>query len=218
MHVIAIDGPAGSGKSTVAKRVASRLDIPYLDTGAMYRSVAFAVVQRGIDPDDKEAVVELARDLEIEVDEFVLVDGVDATVEIRGPVVTQVVSSVASNQGVRDELVRRQREWGMARKNAVLEGRDIGRVVFPDAILKVYLTADEQERARRRAAEQGNHDHQVVASDISRRDYADRKQMGIAEDAIIIDSSTMAIDDVVDMVLSLWQQRIDKEENDKQKA
>jgi cytidylate kinase len=133
MRVIAIDGPAGSGKSTVAKRVAARLGLPYLDTGAMYRSVAFACIQRGIDPDDAEVVARLARDVDIDVGDKVLVDGVDATIEIRGPEVTRAVSAVAANAAVRRELVMRQREWGDAHGGGVVEGRAIGPVVFPDA-------------------------------------------------------------------------------------
>ena len=145
--VIAIDGPAGSGKSTVARAVAARLGLAYLDTGAMYRAVAFAAIRRGIDPEDTTSVAALARELDLSVDERVCVDGVDATIEIRTPEVTRAVSIVAANPEVRSELVRRQREWASERGGGVLEGRDIGTVVFPDAQLKVYLTAGRR-RAR----------------------------------------------------------------------
>jgi CMP/dCMP kinase len=152
-RVIAIDGPAGSGKSTVARAVAERLDLPYLDTGAMYRSVAFAALRLGIDPDDQDAVARLVQHVEIDVGEQVLVDGVDATIEIRGPEVTRAVSAVAANPAVRAELRRRQREWAEEHSGGVIEGRDIGTVVFPEAELKVYLTAEHDERARRRFKE-----------------------------------------------------------------
>lgn len=211
MQIIAIDGPAGSGKSTVAKRVAAALGFAYLDTGAMYRSVAFAAISRGIEPDDKEAITALAMSLDISVDERVLVDGVDATVEIRTAAVTQAVSPVAGNADVRAELVRRQRAWGIEHDTAVLEGRDIGTVVFPDASLKVYLTADEAERAKRRAQEMGEQAAAEVAARIAKRDESDRSRttgpLAIASDAAVIDSSALGIDDVVDLVLVLWKQR-----------
>ncbi|MGB0995056.1 MAG: (d)CMP kinase, partial [Acidimicrobiales bacterium] len=145
MRVIAIDGPAGSGKSTVARALAKHLGLKYLDTGAMYRAVAFAVLRAGGDPDDAESTTATARlvDLDIGLDR-VMVDGVDATVEIRGPEVSRAVSAVAANPEVRKELVSRQREWAVRQGGGVLEGRDIGTVVFPDAELKVYLTADPE--------------------------------------------------------------------------
>src|SRR5205085_1789698 len=143
MRVIAIDGPAGSGKSTVARRLAERLGLDYLDTGAMYRAVAFDALRCNVDPEDRERVAALARDIELDVgDGVVTVDGVDATVEIRGPEVTRAVSIVATNTDVREEMRRRQRSWVDKHHGGVIEGRDIGTVVFPDADLKVYLTAD----------------------------------------------------------------------------
>jgi cytidylate kinase len=207
MRVIAIDGPAGSGKSTVAKRVAARLGLPYLDTGAMYRAVAFACIQRGIDPDDADVVARLARDVEIDVGDKVLVDGVDATIEIRGPEVTRAVSAVAANPDVRRELVMRQREWGDAHGGGVVEGRDIGTVVFPAAELKVYLTASDQERARRRAKEVTDLDYDQVAADIARRDHVDSTRaaspLAIADDAVQIDTTGRTIDDIVDEIMGL---------------
>src|SRR5262249_14619584 len=135
MRVIAIDGPAGSGKSTVAKAVAEALDLRYLDTGAMYRSVAFAALRRGVDPEETEKVGRIARDMQLEMrdDGTVWVDGVDATIEIRGPEVTRAVSTVAANSEVRTEMRDRQRAWAAAHGGGVMEGRDIGTVVFPDA-------------------------------------------------------------------------------------
>ena len=157
MRVIAIDGPAGSGKSTVARRLADRLGLEYLDTGAMYRAVAFDALRCNVDPEDGERVASLARDLELDVDNGnVVVDGTDATVEIRGPEVTRAVSIVAANPGVREEMRRRQREWAAKRDGGVIEGRDIGTVVFPDAALKVFLTAAPETRARRRRSRSHN--------------------------------------------------------------
>ena len=202
MRVIAIDGPAGSGKSTIGRALAARLGLEYLDTGAMYRSVAFAALGRGIDPGDLEAVADLAATLTIVVADRVLVDGEDATEAIRGPEVTKAVSAVAQNPDVRSELVRRQREWAAERDGGVIEGRDIGTVVFPDAELKVYLTADEAERLRRRAVEAG----EEVARDIARRDHADASRaaspMYAADDALVIDTTGRPIGEIVEEVLS----------------
>ena len=207
IRVIAIDGPAGSGKSTVARIVAQRLDLDYLDTGAMYRSVAFAALHRGIDPADADATARLAEKLEIEVAERVLVDGVDATAAIRSPEITKAVSAVAANPEVRKELVRRQREWAEARGGGVVEGRDIGSVVFPQADLKVYLTADDAERAKRRAAEVGRPEEaDAIAADIARRDRIDSTRaaspLAVAEDAIVIDTSGRPVDEIVEEVLA----------------
>lgn len=207
IRVIAIDGPAGSGKSTVARIVAQRLGLDYLDTGAMYRSVAFAALHRGIAPDDTDATARLAEKLEIEVAERVLVDGVDATAAIRSPEVTKAVSAVAANPEVRKELVRRQREWAEARGGGVVEGRDIGSVVFPHADLKVYLTADDAERAKRRAAEVGRPDEaDAIAADIARRDRIDSTRaaspLSVAEDAVVIDTSGRPVDEIVEEVLA----------------
>jgi len=201
LRVIAIDGPAGSGKSTIGRAVAERLGLEYLDTGAMYRSVTFAALRRDIDPTDADAVAALAPTLTIVVGERVTVDGEDATATIRGPEVTKAVSAVAANPAVRAEMVRRQRAWATERGGGVLEGRDIGTVVFPDAELKVYLTADEAERLRRRAVEAG----EEVAQDIARRDQADATRaaspMYAADDALVIDTTGRSIEDIVEEVL-----------------
>ena len=206
MRVIAIDGPAGSGKSTVARRVAERLGLDYLDTGAMYRAVAFAALRRGIDPEDAEPVARLAEGMELEVGDVVKVDGIDATIEIRGPEVTRAVSTVAANTGVRKELRLRQREWAERHGGGVVEGRDIGSVVFPDAELKVYLTASDEERAKRRSKEVLDLDYDTVAADIARRDHIDANRkdspMQVADDAVVMDTSGLSIDDVVDAVLA----------------
>ncbi|MGA0239111.1 MAG: (d)CMP kinase [Acidimicrobiales bacterium] len=208
MRVIAIDGPAGSGKSTVARALAAHLGLQYLDTGAMYRSVAFAVLRSGGDPDDGDATAAVARAVELEIGlDRVSVDGVDATVEIRGPQVSQAVSVVAANPEVRAELVSRQREWANLRGGGVLEGRDIGTVVFPDAELKIYLTADPAERARRRAKEVTDLEYEAVAADLARRDTIDSTRaadpLTEAADAVVVDTTGMTIDEVVAAIAAL---------------
>jgi cytidylate kinase len=217
MRVIAIDGPAGSGKSTVAKAVAARLGFAYLDTGAMYRVVTAAVLRAGIDPaveTSAGAVAELARSCRFELDgATVVLDGVDVTAEIRGPAVTAAVSAVAANGEVRTELVRRQRAWIAERAGAVLEGRDIGTVVVPDAPLKVYLTASEAARAARRAGEGTvGADRDAVAADLARRDRLDSTRavapLSAAADAVVVDTSDLGIDEVVTAVLELWAERV----------
>jgi len=211
VRVIAIDGPAGSGKSTVARAVAAGLGLAYLDTGAMYRAVAFAAIRRGIDPADAAAVGALARDLELIVGPAILVDGTDATIEIRTPDVSRAVSAVAANPEVRKELVRRQREWAIEHGGGVIEGRDIGTVVFPDAVVKVYLTADEEERASRRSREMLDLNYDQVAADMARRDRIDSTRatspLSAAPDAVHLDTTSMSVDAVVEAVLGLAEER-----------
>jgi CMP/dCMP kinase len=205
--VIAIDGPAGAGKSTVGRALADRLGLEYLDTGAMYRAVTFAALRRGLDPSDADDVAEVSEALDLVVDDQgVTVDGIDATVEIRGREVTSAVSAVAANSRVRAELVRRQREWVAERGGGVVEGRDIGSVVFPDAALKLYITASPRVRAERRVAEIGGHVDEVEASIIER----DRKDSTRADsplhatsDAVIVDTSGLTIDEVVEHLLAM---------------
>jgi cytidylate kinase len=181
--------------------------LDYLDTGAMYRGVAFAALRRGIDPDDAAPVARLAEQIDITVADIVTVDGVDATIEIRGPEVTRAVSAVAANPEVRRELRRRQREWGQAHGGGVIEGRDIGSVVFPEADLKVYLTASDAERAGRRSKEVMDLDYDTVAADIARRDYADSSRttapLVVADGAITVDTTGLSVEEVVDRVLAL---------------
>ncbi|MDG2428768.1 MAG: (d)CMP kinase [Acidimicrobiales bacterium] len=207
-RVIAIDGPAGSGKSTVARAVAVRLNLEYLDTGAMYRGVAYAVLQRGIDPTDTVAVGALARAVSLEVTQSrCLVDGEDASVSIRGSKVTQAVSAIAANPQVRVEMVTRQRAWIKELGGGVMEGRDIGSVVFPDAELKVYLTASSEVRARRRAAEVSELDLDEVAADIRRRDDADSSRAAsplvTADGALVLDTSELTVEGVVDVIVGI---------------
>jgi cytidylate kinase len=214
VKVIAIDGPAGSGKSTVARALAERLGLEYLDTGAMYRAVTFAALRRGVDPADAEPTAELARSVDLVVSaEGVQVDGVDATIEIRGPEVTRAVSIVAANPAVREELRRRQRDWAIERGGGVLEGRDIGTVVFPDASLKVFLTARPDVRAERRASEVTQLDYETVAADLARRDAFDQNRadspLTMAGDAVEIDTSEMSVDQIIDELATLADKQPD---------
>jgi cytidylate kinase len=194
VRVIAIDGPAGSGKSTVARRLAERLGLDYLDSGAMYRSVALAALQQGVDPHDADAVAALAPGVVVEFGDAV-----------RTPEVNAIVSAVAAVPAVRTELVRRQREWADEHGGGVVEGRDIGTVVFPHAELKVFLTASAHERARRRGDETGEQDYDVVAADLARRDDLDSTRetspLKPAEDALVIDTTGRPVDDIVDEVV-----------------
>ena len=219
MRVIAIDGPAGSGKTSVARAVAGRLGLEYLDTGAMYRAVTFAVLRAGGDPADDGFSANMARAIDLRVEqEQVFVDGVDATVEIRGRSVNRAVSLVAANPEVRSELVARQREWVRRRGGGVLEGRDIGTVVFPDAEVKVYLTAAPAVRALRRARQDGLADAgnppdgdpgaagvEAVAVDLARRDMIDSTRraapLAVAADALVIDTTDMTFDETIDQIL-----------------
>ncbi len=205
--IVAIDGPAGAGKSTVGRAVAARLGLEYLDTGAMYRAVTFAALRRGIDPADEDDVAALATAVEMALDDSsVTVDGVDATVEIRGREVTAAVSAVAANPRVRSELVRRQRSWVTAHGGGVVEGRDIGSVVFPDATLKLFVTASPRVRAERRVAEIGGDVTDVEASIIERdRKDSTRADSPLTEtsDAVVVDTTDLSIDEVVDRVLDL---------------
>ena len=208
VRVIAIDGPAGSGKSTVARALATRLGLDYLDTGAMYRAVTFAVLRQMIDPDEVDQVAALAQELALDVvDSTVMVDGVDASLEIRGPEVTSAVSIVAANPGVRAELVYRQRQWAEKHGGGVIEGRDIGSVVFPDAELKVYLTASQHVRAERRHKEAADLDYQQTRAMIADRDALDSTRadspLTEPEGAVLVDTSDLEIDEIVDRLVEL---------------
>lgn len=207
--VVAVDGPAGSGKSTVAQGVARAMGLEVLDTGAMYRAVTWAVLAAGVDPHDAEAVGGIARQVTIEVGEGVRVDGSDVTVAIRGPDVTGAVSVVSAHPAVRQEMVTRQRQWIEARSGGVVEGRDIGTVVFPDAPVKVFLVADAGTRAARRRGDEvvAARDPALgdVRADLERRDLLDstRKVAPLrpADDAVVIDTTDLSVEDVVARVL-----------------
>jgi cytidylate kinase len=204
-HVVAIDGSSGSGKSTVARAVARELDLPVLDTGAMYRAVTFAVLESGNAPDDERAAVDIARRSVIDLEDGVTkVDGRDVSKEIRGPEVTAAVSAVSAHPPLREILVGRQRDWVVAHGGGVVEGRDIGTVVFPDAAVKVYLVADDTERARRRQRDEHDAAREValqsVQDALQRRDTLDSSRavspMRPADDAVVIDTTDRTVADI----------------------
>ncbi len=196
--VIAIDGPAGAGKSTVARAAAERLGFTYLDTGAMYRAIAVAA-NGGAD------AAAIARAAQLELGERVLLDGEDVTERIREPWVSEAASRVSSDPAVREALVAQQQRI-LAEGDWVAEGRDIGTVVAPDAEVKVFLTADPAERARRRAAELGT-DPDVVARDQALRDERDRNRehapLVAAPDAVPVDTTGLSLDQVVEQIVTL---------------
>lgn len=216
MSAVAIDGPAGAGKSTVARAVARALGWRYVDTGAMYRALAYVALQRDVDPSDAGALERLARAVRIDVDDGrVAVDGEDVTGMIRSPDVTSASSRVSSHAGVRAALVERQR--ALARDgDVVMEGRDIGSTVLPDAPVKVFLTANLAERARRRVVQLGlPQDASTLArvsAAIGERDEADASRasspLARAPDAVVIDSSSQAADAVARRIVELVRRRL----------
>jgi len=211
VKIVAIDGPAGAGKSTVARALAHRMGVQYLDTGAMYRAVTWLALRSGCDLSDDQAVGEVAERCVLYVGlDDVVVDGHDVTQEIRQSEVTKAVSIVAANPRVRTEMRRRQRQWGEARGGGVIEGRDIGTVVFPDAIAKLFLTANPRVRAERRVAEVGG-DVDEIEAQIVERDRLDstRSDSPLAEssDAIVIDTSDKSVGEVVDELVRLVEER-----------
>jgi cytidylate kinase len=207
--VVAIDGPSGSGKSTVARGVADALGLDVLDTGAMYRVVTLAVLDRGVDPTDAAACARTAHDADVVVGSRVTLDGRDVTSAIRGPEITAVVSQISAHPAVRRALVDRQRAWITEREGGVVEGRDIGTVVFPDATVKIFLTASDDERARRRQRDEQAADRAVevhaVKEDLARRDREDSNRdvspLRAAPDAVTIDTTGRAVADVVDEIV-----------------
>lgn len=214
MNVIAIDGSAGSGKSTVARAVANALHRPVLDTGAMYRAVTFAVLEAGVDPADGEGCAAVARRAGIEVEEGVTkVDGRDVSAEIRGPDVTAAVSEVSAHPGVRQILVERQRDWVERHDGGVVEGRDIGTVVFPDATVKVFLVADVAERARRRQRDEHAADRAVAVDEVqdalARRDRYDSGRkvspQRAADDALEIDTTSRTVADITAEIVTRFR-------------
>jgi CMP/dCMP kinase len=208
-RVVAIDGPAGSGKSTIARGVAAALSLRVLDTGAMYRAATLAALERGVDLADSDAVTAAARDADIEVGEdggdVVRLDGRDVSADIRGPAVTAAVSIVSAHAEVRKVMVARQRAWVDRHDSCVVEGRDIGTVVFPDAAVKVFLTASDEERARRRQRDEEAAarptEVEAVRDALARRDSLDSGRAASplrpAEDALVIDTTGRTVDDVV---------------------
>ncbi len=197
-EIIAIDGPAGSGKSTVARALAAALGWSFLDTGAMYRAVTAEVLRRGVDPADADAVAAIANSASISTVPRVTINGLDVEAVIRDEPVNVAVSTVAANPSVRSAMVTRQRAWADAQPlGTVVEGRDIATVVFPDARLKVYLTASLDERARRRGEE--------GVGSVSRRDRADEGReaspLRQASDAVVLDTTDLTIEQVVEEIV-----------------
>jgi len=215
MTTIAIDGPGGAGKSTLGRALALRLGLESLDTGAMYRAVALLAARRGIAPADGVALGELTRSMVLEVGPSVVLGGEDVTDAIRGEDIDAVVSEVARHPEVRSELVRRQQDWVHERGGGVVEGRDIGTVVLPDADLKIYLTASEEVRAGRRAGERavahGALEVEKARQSIDRRDHLDSTRatapLLAAPDAAVIDSTTFTPDELVELALRLLAER-----------
>ncbi len=222
--IVAIDGPSGSGKSSIARAIAKECDLVFLDTGAMYRSVADECLYQGIDPEDAQAVADVARDIKIDFapsaeGQSVFANGRDVTRSIRTPEVELAVSPVSANPAVREVMVGLQRQVG-EKGNVVAEGRDIGTVVFPQADVKVFLTASPEARARRRAVQRlGKNlaeephvtpdpaEEQKILADLKRRDDYDSSReaspLRPADDAVVLDSSDMTFDQVIDRICSL---------------
>lgn len=210
-RVIAIDGPAGAGKSTIAKALSSRLNMKYLDTGAMYRAVTYEAMLRELDLHDQRCVAQLAQECDLHVGiDRVIINGHDATVAIRSAEVTGNVSKVAANSDVRTEMRVRQQEWATAHGGGVIEGRDIATVVFPNAVLKIFLTASPEVRAQRRVDQSGG-DVTEIAAAIAERDLLDSTRadspLASSSDSIIVDTSNRAIEDVVDEIEKLFLER-----------
>lgn len=213
MSVIAIDGPAGAGKSTVARAVAKRLGYTYVDTGALYRALALAALRAGLSVDDAEELARLSGRIEVDLrDEMVFLDGEDVTARIRSKDVTEIVSSVAAHPEVRSSMGGRQRDIARG-GGVVMEGRDIGTAIVPDATTKVFLTASLEERARRRFVQDsgGGGSLEEVTAGIEERDRSDstRAASPLARhaDAVVVDSTGLTVDEVVDRIAAVAARR-----------
>ena len=213
--VVAVDGPSGSGKSTVSRRLAIALGARYLDTGAMYRAVTWAVLRAGVDPSDAVSVADVCSRLSLDIgtdptSPYIRADGVSVDGPIRGVEVTAAVSAVAAVPAVRAEMVARQRQIIASVGRIVVEGRDIGTVVAPDADLKVYLTATASERARRRSVERAA-DLDATAADLERRDRLDSTRaadpLAQASDAVVLDSTELGVAEVLARLIALLRER-----------
>ena len=206
--IVAIDGPAGAGKSTVARKLAERLGFRYLDTGAMYRALTWLAMQEGLPLGEEGPVGALAEAHPVVFDEIgrVLIDGVDVTSAIRQSRIDRMVPVVARHPSVREVMRERQRELAL-QGNCVIEGRDIGTVVAPGAEVKVYLQADPQVRAQRRQTERPDIGADALATDLRTRDESDRARMQPADDAVLIDTTHLQVDDVVARIEELVRAR-----------
>ncbi len=206
--IITVDGPSGTGKSSVSRAVAEAIDLPHLDTGAFYRAATLAVLEEGVDPEDPAAVLAVAKRIDLDQSNgATLIGGRDVSTEIRSEAVTANVSAVSAHPAVRSLLVQHQRQWVERHGGkAVAEGRDIGSVVFPDATLKIYLDARPEVRARRRALQTGD-DAEAVAERMAIRDLKDSTReaspLSVPADAVVVDTSDMTFEQVVRTVLEL---------------
>ncbi len=218
LQIIAIDGPAGSGKSTVARALSEILGLSVLDTGAMYRSVALVALESGTSLEDFKECARIANEIEVNLDHGVRLGSRDIEKEIRGPEVTTAVSKVAAISEVRAALVARQRQWALDHGGGIVEGRDIGTVVFPDATLKVFLTARDSERARRRQSDEVSAQRSIavdeVAQEIARRDHLDSTRavspLVAAPDALSVDTSDNTVNEVVAEILRHYSAKDEK--------
>ena len=206
--IVAIDGPAGAGKSTVARALAERLGFRYLDTGAMYRALTWLAMQRGLDLGGVEALAKLARSEPVTFDEEgrVWIAGTDVTASIRDTRIDRMVPVVARHSPVREVMRDRQRQLGRE-GDVVIEGRDIGTVVAPDAEVKVYLVADREERAKRRLSDRPGIGADALATDLKLRDESDAARMRPADDAQEIDTTSLRVEDVVERIEALVRER-----------
>ena len=209
MRVIAIDGPAGAGKSTVARQVSTATGLRYLDTGAMYRCVALAVQQSSTDANDADAVGKIARDVSVVIGrDAAMLNGKDVSAEIRSSEINSIVSIIAAHTPVRDAMREQQRSWIRDHEGGVVEGRDIGTVVFPDAVLKIFLTASPEVRAERRVGQSGG-DIQAVAASIAERDHLDSTRLDSplkpSLDSVVVDSSRRTIEEVVAEIVTHFE-------------
>ncbi len=206
--IVAIDGPAGAGKSTVARALAVRLGFRYLDTGAMYRALTWLAMLQGLDLGDGESLAELARaePVAFDDDDRVWIGGTDVTASIRETRIDRMVPVVARHPGVREVMRARQRQLGRE-GDVVIEGRDIGTVVAPDARVKVYLVADREVRAQRRISERPGIGADALATDLRARDESDAARMQPAEDAVEIDTTNLEVEDVVEQIEALVRER-----------
>lgn len=209
--VVAIDGPAGAGKSTVARALATELGFDMLDTGAMYRAVTLAVLEAGVPPADTDAVAGVLATVDIEVGTTTRLNGRDVSGEIRTPAVSAAVSTVSAHRAVRTALIEWQRAWAAARRGAVAEGRDMATVVFPDARLKVFLTASANERAQRRQRDEESAHRasslQATKDALAARDAADHETNPLvpAPGALTVDTTGRTVEDIVEEIAAAYR-------------